>query len=74
MLLASHKQLKVFMLLLQMLRKSRFKTIWNWGKSLYRWSALGYGAVQLHENPWLVRAVCTAIWASTRLAFGFIYM
>lgn len=59
---------------LQAMRRSRFRQVWSWGTSLYRWSAVGYGAVQLVANPWLVRAVCTALWVSTQMAFGFIWM
>jgi hypothetical protein len=26
--------------------------------------------VRLYENPWLVKVVVTAIWASSKMAFG----
>lgn len=44
--------------------------MWDWGRYLYRWSAMAYSMVRLYDNPWLVRVVVSAIWASSKMAFG----
>jgi hypothetical protein len=42
----------------------------DWGRWLYRCCAVSYSALQLYEHPWLVRAVVSAIWTSSKLAMG----
>jgi hypothetical protein len=61
------------MSVLQEIRKSKFRLVWDWGRWLYRWSAIGYSAVSLYDNPWLVRAVVSAIWAASKFAFGHLW-
>jgi hypothetical protein len=58
---------------LQAIRRSRYRVIWDWGRWLYRWGAVSYSALQLYEHPWVVRAVVTAVWASSRMALGFLW-
>jgi hypothetical protein len=36
----------------QQLHQSRWKLLLDYGRYLYRWSAIGYSAFQLYENPW----------------------
>jgi hypothetical protein len=55
---------------LQGLRRSKFRLVWDWGRYLYRWSAMAYSMVQLYEHPWLVRVAVSAIWASSKMALG----
>ena len=44
------------------LHKSRVRRLWDWGKTLYRYSAVGYGAFGIYTNPWLARAALQALW------------
>jgi hypothetical protein len=55
------------------IRRSRYRVIWDWGRSLYRWGAVSYSALQLYEHPWLVRAVVCGVWASSKMAFGVLF-
>jgi hypothetical protein len=41
--------------------------VWSWGRLLYRSAAISFSALQLYSNPWLLRAVLSALWASSRL-------
>uniref|UniRef100_A0A7S3QKI0 Uncharacterized protein n=1 Tax=Dunaliella tertiolecta TaxID=3047 RepID=A0A7S3QKI0_DUNTE len=52
---------------LQGLKQTRFKQMCTYGRSAYRWSALTYSALQMYQNPWLIRAVITTIWAFSKL-------
>ncbi|KAF5836099.1 hypothetical protein DUNSADRAFT_6470 [Dunaliella salina] len=52
---------------LQGLKQTRFKQLCTYGRSAYRWSALTYSALQMYQNPWLIRAVITTIWAFSKL-------
>lgn len=61
------------LLVLQAIRRSRYRVIWDWGRSLYRWGAVSYSALQLYEHPWLVRAVVCGVWASSKMAFGVLF-
>lgn len=54
----------------QQMHKSHFRMVIDYGRYIYRFSAIGYSAIQLYENPWVVRAVATAVWASGKLAWG----
>lgn len=51
-----------------MVRRSKFKLVWDWGRWLYRWSAFSYGCISLYDNPWLVRALLGAIWTAAKAA------
>eukprot|EP00878_Enallax_costatus_P037007 GHUV01041701.1.p1 GENE.GHUV01041701.1~~GHUV01041701.1.p1 ORF type:complete len:114 (-),score=25.67 GHUV01041701.1:398-739(-) len=55
---------------LQHIRRSRYKVVWDWGRTLYKWGAVSYSALQLYEHPWLVRALLCAIWTSSKMALG----
>lgn len=52
---------------LQSLKQSRFRQLCSYGRYAYRWTALTYSALQMYQNPWLVQAVCTALWTFSRL-------
>jgi hypothetical protein len=49
------------------LRKGRVRRLLDWGKSLYRLGALGYGAFSMFTNPWVAKAVLAALWSCLRL-------
>jgi hypothetical protein len=55
---------------LQAIRRRRYRVVLDWGRWLYRCCAVSYSALQLYEHPWLVRAVVSAIWTSSKLAMG----
>jgi hypothetical protein len=44
--------------------------VWGWGKVLYRTAAVSFSALQLYNNPWLLRAVLSALWSSSRLLYA----
>lgn len=52
----------------KVVRRGKFKQVWEWGRRVYRWSALGYSALQMYQNPWLIQAVLTALWTFSRLS------
>jgi hypothetical protein len=54
----------------QAIRRRRYRVVLDWGRWLYRCCAVSYSALQLYEHPWLVRAVVSAIWTSSKLAMG----
>jgi len=49
------------------LRKGRLESMWAWGKTLYRYSAVTYGAYGLYTNPWVARASLQALWACAKV-------
>jgi hypothetical protein len=49
------------------LRKGRVRRLLDWGKSLYRVGAIGYGAFSMFTNPWVAKAVLAALWSCLRL-------
>ncbi|GFR50990.1 hypothetical protein Agub_g13316 [Astrephomene gubernaculifera] len=53
---------------LRALKRSRFRRACSWGRRLYRWTTYTYSAVQVYQNPWLMRALMTALWAGSRIA------
>lgn len=54
----------------QDLRKGNVRRFWEWGRCAYRCIAFSYGAFSVYENPWLVRAVVTALWAAGKVMLG----
>jgi hypothetical protein len=48
------------------LRKGKVRRLWDWGRHLYRATALGYGAFQAFSHPWLAQAVVAATWTCVR--------
>lgn len=52
------------------IRRRRYRVVLEWGRWLYRACAVSYSALQLYEHPWLVRALVSGIWASSKLALG----
>eukprot|EP00775_Hariotina_reticulata_P013853 gene13853-13975_t len=55
------------------IRRRRYRVIWDWGRWLYRATTVSYGALQLYEHPWVVRAVVAAVWTSSKMALGFLW-
>ncbi|KAG2439665.1 hypothetical protein HXX76_005015 [Chlamydomonas incerta] len=53
---------------LRNLKRSRFQRMCAWGRSVYCWSTYTYSAVQMYQNPWLMRALITALWAASRVS------
>lgn len=58
---------------LQDLKKSRWRAVWEWSRFAYRWSAVGYSALKVYQNPWLVRAVLAALRTGSYLALGLVF-
>ena len=55
---------------IQDLRKGHVRRFWEWGRCAYRCIAFSYGAFSVYENPWLVRAVVTALWTAGKVMLG----
>lgn len=55
---------------MQDLRKGNVQKFWEWGRCAYRCIAFSYGAFSVYENPWLVRAVVTALWTAGKVMLG----
>ncbi|GLC46379.1 hypothetical protein PLESTB_001768900 [Pleodorina starrii] len=53
---------------LRTLKRSRFQRVCTWGRRVYRWSTYTYSAVQVYQNPWLMRALLAALWATSRVS------
>ena len=53
---------------LKEIRKSKVKKLWDYGRSVYRAAALGYGAFAAYTNPWLAEAVLKAAFTCARYA------
>ncbi|KAG2432350.1 hypothetical protein HYH02_012924 [Chlamydomonas schloesseri] len=53
---------------LRNLKRSRFQRMCAWGRRVYCWSTYTYSAVQMYQNPWLMRALITALWAASRVS------
>ncbi|KAG2502250.1 hypothetical protein HYH03_000736 [Edaphochlamys debaryana] len=63
------KQLQAALLdALRTLKRNRFQRACSWGRRIYRWSMTTYSAVQFYQNPWLMRALVTALWATSRVS------
>ncbi|GIL92209.1 hypothetical protein Vretimale_18491 [Volvox reticuliferus] len=63
------KQLQTALLdALRTLKRSRFQRACTWGRRMYRWSSYTYSAVQVYQNPWLMRALLAALWAGSRMS------
>lgn len=53
------------------MRRSSFRQALAWGRRAYRLTAIGYSAIQVYQNPWLVQAVLTALWSFSKLSLRF---
>ncbi|GLI61513.1 hypothetical protein VaNZ11_003893 [Volvox africanus] len=63
------KQLQTALLdALRTLKRSRFQRVCTWGRRMYRWSTYTYSAVQMYQNPWIMRALLAALWAGSRMS------
>lgn len=51
----------------KVVRRGKVKQVWEWGRRAYRWTALGYSALQMYQNPWLIQAVITILWTTANL-------
>lgn len=61
-----------YLLSLQSLKRSRFQKACSFGRRVYRWTTYTYSAVQVYQNPWLMRALLTALWATSRVSMRFL--
>lgn len=57
---------------LRSLKRSRFQKACSFGRRVYRWTTYTYSAVQVYQNPWLMRALLTALWATSRVSMRFL--
>ena len=48
----------------QEVKKSKLSQVLTWGKFAYRGAAFAYSAFTVYENPWLVRALLSAMWTA----------
>ncbi|PNH03918.1 hypothetical protein TSOC_009956 [Tetrabaena socialis] len=63
------KQLQAALLdALKCLKRSRFRQALSWGGFVYRWTAYTASVLQMYQNPWLMRALLTALWATSRVS------
>jgi len=54
-------------------RRSKLRSLWEWGRSIHRWGVWSYGVVSMYENPWLVRAFVCGLWTAGRCAVGLVF-
>ena len=53
---------------LQEIRKNKLRRLWDYGRSIYRAAALGYGAFAAYTNPWMAEAILKAAFTCARYA------
>jgi hypothetical protein len=46
------------------MKRSKLSQVLAWGKYAYRGAAFTYSAFAVYQNPWLVRAVLSAMWTA----------
>ena len=56
---------------LREIRKGRVRKLWDWGRWVYRATALSYGAFAAYTNPWVAEAVFKAVFTFARFARTF---
>jgi hypothetical protein len=73
----THKQLQCALSdAVKVVRRSRMRRMWDWGRSLNRWGLWLYGASSIAANPalpWVLRAVGYGLWTAGRCAVGLVY-
>jgi hypothetical protein len=60
----------------KVVRRSRMRRMWDWGRSLNRWGLWLYGASSIAANPalpWILRALGYGLWTAARCAIGLVY-
>lgn len=55
------------------LRRGRVRRLWDYGKTVHKWGVWCYGAASMYENPWLVKALCMALYTGGRVALGLVF-
>lgn len=58
----------------QEMKKGRIRLLVDWTRTVYRAVAVSYGAFSAYTNPWLAKAVLTAIIAAVRALGGIIFV
>ncbi|KDD75905.1 hypothetical protein H632_c443p0 [Helicosporidium sp. ATCC 50920] len=53
------------------LRRGRLRRLWDSGTSLCRGAAMVAGAFSAYTNPWLARALVSALWTGMRVLGGY---
>jgi hypothetical protein len=53
----------------QEMKRSNLSNLLTWGKYAYRSAAFAYSAFAVYENPWLIRAVLSAMWSASAVLF-----
>ncbi|KFM23140.1 hypothetical protein F751_3331 [Auxenochlorella protothecoides] len=56
------------------LRKGRVRRLLDWGRTIYRAVAVSYGAFSAYTNPWLAKAVLTALLTAVRMLAGLVVL
>ncbi|KAL6774297.1 hypothetical protein ACKKBG_A24460 [Auxenochlorella protothecoides x Auxenochlorella symbiontica] len=59
---------------IQELRKGRVRRLLDWGRTIYRAVAVSYGAFSAYTNPWLAKAVLTALLTAVRMLAGLVVL
>jgi hypothetical protein len=49
---------------MQEVKQSKLRTVLTWGKYAYRGAAFAYSTFTVYQNPWLIRAVLSAVWSA----------
>jgi hypothetical protein len=55
--------------LLQEMKSSKLRQLFTMGKYTYRGAAFAYSAFAVYQNPWLVRAVVSSMWAAANVLY-----
>ena len=55
------------------LRRGRMRRLWDYGRTAHRWGVWLYGLGAMVENPWLIKALCVALYTGGRVALGLIF-
>ena len=58
----------------QELKKGRIRRLADWTRTVYRAVAVSYGAFSAYTNPWLAKAVLTALLAALRALGGLLIL
>jgi hypothetical protein len=60
----------------RVVRRSKLRRLWDWGRSAHRWGVWTYGVINIVESPilpWVVQALSYGLWTAARVAVGLIY-
>ena len=59
----------------RVVRRSKMRRLWDWGRTINRWGVWTYGVVSLADNPvlpWVAQALCYGLWTAARVAVGLV--